>query len=164
MRIRISRSVRNAAISTVALLVLLFGGGVVYTWYVGQQEVKDTTAIAAPVELVLPSVAKPSPQAANAKASASVQSLTSPVAPGSNASVTIKTNPFAECTVVVEYNKIASKDSGLGPKVADDFGTVSWTWTVEASVPVGKWPVTVTCAHNELTAVVQEDLEVKNPE
>jgi hypothetical protein len=46
--------------------------------------------------------------------------------------------------------------------VADDFGIVSWTWTVEESVPLGEWPVDVTCAFNDQSAMVRGKLVVEH--
>lgn len=158
---RALRSVRNIAISIFVLLVIVIGGGVGYTWYVGQDTVEDPAAIAAPVALAPAPVIKPTKPAADAKQSAAVQILTSPVAPGSNASITVKTNAESDCTITAEYNKVPSTDSGLGPKKADDFGIVSWTWTVEESVPVGTWPVDVICAFNDQTAMVRGNLVVE---
>lgn len=155
------KAVRNIAISFTVLLVLVVGGGVAYTWYVGQDEAANTAAIPAPVAPAPAPVVKPTKPAANAKQSAAVQMLTSPVAPGDNASIMVKTNAESDCTITVEYNKVPSTDSGLKPKKADDFGIVSWTWTVEETVPVGKWPVDVTCAFNDQTAMVRGDLVVE---
>ena len=98
--------------------------------------------------------------AENAPVGVSIQTLTTPIVPGSNASVVIKTNPSATCTIKVEYNGVASKDSGLAPKVADDFGTITWAWTVELAVPEGKWPVSITCIKGKLSGVVLGDLVV----
>jgi hypothetical protein len=75
----------------------------------------------------------------------------------------VKTNATSECTIVVEYNEVPSTDSGLKPKKADDYGIVSWTWTVEETVPVGKWPVEVVCAYNDQTAMVRGNLVVELP-
>lgn len=158
---RLLKSVRNIAISIAVLLVVVVGGGVAYTWYVGQDTTDDSIMVAAPVEPVAAPVIKPTKPAADAKQSAAVQILTSPVAPGSNASITVKTNARSDCTIKVEYNKVPSTDSGLGLRKADDFGIVSWTWTVEESVPVGTWPVDVTCAFNDQTAMVRGNLVVE---
>jgi hypothetical protein len=155
------KTVRNVTISAVVLLVLVVGGGVAYIWYVGQDETANTAAIPAPVEAAPAPVIKPTKPAADAKQSAAVQMLTSPVTPGENASIMVKTNAESECTIKVEYNKVPSTDSGLKPKVADDFGVVSWTWTVEETVPVGKWPVEVVCAFNNQTAMVRGDLVIE---
>lgn len=156
---RIVRSIRNVAISVGVLIVLLVAAGGIYTWIIGQNSVPNkvaTTADSTPV----PAIKHVDP-APNVQESASVQSLTSPVAPGDNASVIIKTNPGSWCTITVVYDKTASTDSGLTGKTSDDFGSVSWTWTVDTTAPVGKWPVTVTCLRNKLTAIVIGDLIVK---
>ena len=157
---RVAKFIRNISISVGALLLLAVGGGVAYTWFMGRNSIENTPAMAAPAEPVAPTTLKHVQPAANAKVGASIQMLTSPVEPGSNASVTVRTAPGAQCTITVVYNKVASKDSGLSAKTADEFGIASWTWTVEASVPLGKWPVTVTCAYNKQTAVVQGDLVI----
>lgn len=158
---RIIKFIRNIAISALVLLVLFVGGGAAYTWYMGRTSVADTSA-GDPVVEVAPVIKHVQP-AANVSESASVQMLTSPVVPGSNASVTVRTNPGSQCTIIVEYNKVASKDSGLSLKTADEFGMVTWTWTVEASVPLGKWPVKVTCVNDKKSAFVQGDLVVAKP-
>jgi hypothetical protein len=157
---KIPKSVYITVGSIVALLVLFVGAGASYTWYTGQHSDEAVSAAEAPAQTTPVPKHEPLKPAANAKASASVQSLTSPIAPGMNASVTIKTTPTASCKIVVEYNKVASQDSGLGPKTADEYGIVSWTWTVEKTAPLGKWPVTVTCEYNTRSAVVVGDLEV----
>lgn len=113
---------RNMIISFAVLLVLFVGGGVAYTWYMGQSSV-EASAVVEPV-LPKPRVTTPTKhtQSANARVSASVQSMTSSVAPGSNASITVRTNPDAKCTISVIYDKTASVDSGLTPKTADEYG------------------------------------------
>jgi hypothetical protein len=57
---------------------------------------------------------------------------------------------------------VVAADPGLVKKTADEYGMVSWTWGVSRSVPVGKWPVTVTCAIGKHSGVVIGDLEVVN--
>jgi hypothetical protein len=160
MKTRILKFIRNTLISVGVLLVLALGGGAAYTWYMGQTET-PVAATPAPAATKPAPVIKPTAPAPDAKMSASVQMITSPVAPGANASITVKSNAGSNCTIKVVYDKTASKDSGLIPKVADEFGMVSWSWTVEASAPVGKWPVKVTCANTKNSAMVQGDLKVE---
>ena len=160
---RIVRSVRNAAISMLVLLVLAVGAGVAYTWYMGQSEVENTSVVAEPVEYEPAPVVKPRAPAQNAKVGASVQALTSPVQPGDNTSLTVKSTPSASCAISVIYDKMPSTDSGLKPQIADDFGIVSWAWTVEPSAPLGVWPMKVTCTYLKQSAVVQADLDVAEP-
>lgn len=152
------KTIRNTAISIAVLLVLTVGAGVAYTWYMGQQKPVTTVTEVEEVESA-PTIKHVKP-ADNVPVGVSIQTLTTPIVPGSNASVIIKTNPGASCTIKVEYNSVQSKDSGLASKVADDFGTVTWAWTVEATVPEGKWPVTITCIKGKLSGVVIGDLVV----
>lgn len=152
------RVARNFAIAASVLIVILLAVGVVYTWYMGQQGIENTPADAKPIQKAQPKEArKPDP---NAKVGVSVQLLSTPVVPGSNASISIKTNPEAKCTISVVYNKVPSKDSGLVQKVANEYGQTDWSWTVEATAPLGKWPVTVNCANPTHSGMVRGDLEV----
>lgn len=157
---RIVRQIRNIAISACIILAVIIGAGVAYVWYNGQvATVPITKSSESKPYTSVPVVSQPKP-AANAPESVSVQSLTSPVKSGTNASITVKTNPLSTCQIAVTYNKIVSKDSGLSKHQADEFGMVSWTWSVGTSVPAGTWPVDVSCSYNNKTAKVQAMLQV----
>lgn len=159
---RNKKILRNILISLASLLLLAVVLGVLYTWIMGMTQqppevpVKDITP-----KDSKPKVIKHTMPAEDAPVGASIQSMTTPIEPGSNVMLVVKTRPLATCTITAVYNKVASVDSGLSKKTADDFGTVSWTWTVEESVPVGKWPVTVTCSYGKKSGVVIGDLVVK---
>jgi hypothetical protein len=158
--VKVPKSVRNAFISIFVLLFLFVGAGVAYTWYSGQSGGATQAIAATPAADTTQPLIKPRKPAANAKESVAIESLTTPVAPGANSSLIVRTLPTSKCTISVVYNNVASTDSGLVAKVADDYGNVSWSWTVSDSTPVGHAPVTVTCAYNGQSAVVQGDLVV----
>jgi zona occludens toxin (predicted ATPase) len=158
--VRIPKTALYTVLSVVILLVLLVGGGIAYVWYTGQNTPDIATIDAASASDESDAPLTPTKPAANAQASASVQVLNSPVAPGENTSISIKTVPTSTCTIKVMYGDVPSTDSGLTTKTADEFGIVSWTWTVGATVPTGTWPVTVTCNYNGRSAVVQGNLVV----
>lgn len=157
---KILKQVRNVAISIAALLVVVVSGGLAYAWYSGEQADKNLQGLDQPAAAAVQPKVEPVKISQTGTIGASVQMLTSPITPGSNASIIVRTNPLATCTVTAVYNKVPSKDSGLIPKKADDYGVVEWAWTVESSVPLGTWPVTVTCANEKNSAVVRGDLEV----
>jgi len=159
-RARLLRKLRNVTISALVLLIVLGAGGFVYTWYMGEHGPQNPSAFEEPTKSPKAPSHTPAPRVANAPISASIQSLTSPVTPGSNASVTIRTAPEANCTISVIYDKTASTDSGLAPQKADVYGMASWAWTVEATTPLGKWPVKVTCELDKKSAMMQGDLVV----
>jgi hypothetical protein len=155
---RIKKNIRNMIVGVVLLSAIFVSAGIAYTWYTGRNITEDTVKDE-PIVTSTPVVNHVQP-ADNVAESVSIQSLNSPITPGSNASVSIKTNPYSDCTIVVTYDKTESADSGLVPKTADDWGTLSWTWTVGNNVPIGKWPVKITCVWHERSAVVIGDLEV----
>lgn len=74
-------------------------------------------------------------------------SLTSPVAAGDDASITVWTVPAARCHITVHYKSGLSKAKGLVAKLADMQGRVSWTWQVGLRTTPGAWPIVVTCSH-----------------
>ena len=163
----ILRKVRNIAIGTVATFLVLVGGAVAYTWYMGTQS-NTVVSTAAPLEAEeKPAPFTPRQSAPDAPVNVSTQMITSPVKAGENASITVKTNTNIDCTITVTYGKIGeeanqSRDSGLKPRTSDRFGMVTWTWTVEPGRPDGSWPVEVTCANEAKSGYVQAKLVVGN--
>ena len=153
------RKARNIAITIGILLVLLIAFGVAYTWYVGQQGPGQAKTVATPQTEVLQPI-KPTAPKPGTQESAAIEYLSTPIAPGDSASVNVKTVATSNCNISVAYNNVPSTDTGLKPKVADDFGNVEWDWTVGKSTPLGTWPVKVTCSWHGKTAVVQGDLVV----
>lgn len=103
---------------------------------------------------------KPTPPRSDAVEQAAIESIISPVKAGENSSITIKTNAGSKCTISIKYKDVTSTDSGLTPKTADAWGNVTWSWTVDASAPVGTWPVKVMCSYHTRSAMVIGDLKV----
>lgn len=159
MKAKLLTTLKRTLISIGVLLVVAVAAGAGYVWYSGQQ-----TPVASSQQKVTPAVTPTTPthpqQAPDAVMEASVQSIDSPVMPGQNVTLTVRTNTKAKCTVSVVYDKTPSKDSGLIAKTADEYGMVNWTWTVDATAALGTWPVKVTCANDKHTAVVQADLTI----
>lgn len=153
------KSARRTLNTLLVLSVLALGAGIAYTWYMGKQ--KPALAAEQPTAINKPGIIKPHKVASDAKIGAAIQMFTADVKAGENASMTVRTNPEAECAIVVKYNNVPAKDSGLVTKVADEFGVASWAWTVAPGTPPGKWPVQVTCKNKKYSAVVIGDLIVK---
>lgn len=151
---------KRALWSAVILAAFLMVSGVIYTWYMSQQP--RTLTPEATESPSAPTIVKPKVDP-NTPVGVSVQSITSPVPPGSNAGITIRTKPEATCTISIIYDKTAAKDSGLAAKKADEFGVNSWTWTVDPAAPVGKWPVVVSCERDKKVGVVKSTIEVRLP-
>lgn len=131
---------------TIIIFILVFLlAGLAYTWYMGRYMTPlQTTDIPKKVKKA---ETTSTPVDENAQVGVAEQIFTRTVRQGQNASLQIKTNRLAACSIRVEYNKQESTDTGLMPKKADEYGVVSWAWTVEDTRPVGRWPVTVTCAN-----------------
>ncbi len=158
----IPKPVAKILISSSVILAVIAGSGLAYTWYVGKYGGHVESAEIEIPESKPRNLLEPTKPAANANVGVAVQSLSSPVKPGDPASISIRTLPEAKCTIKVEYNKVPSTDPGLTEKVADEYGMTNWDWYVEDSAEVGVWPVWVTCAHGDKSAMVRGDLEVKS--
>jgi hypothetical protein len=87
-------------------------------------------------------------------------SMTSPVAHGDRATLTISTAAGADCKIVVEYASGPSQAAGLGEKTADADGAVSWTWTVGQTTKAGRYPITVTCFKENREGTLEVTFEV----
>lgn len=163
MKAKLLKSLKRTLIAIGVLLLLAGAAGAAYTWYSGQQGPAVPEQKPAEQVSVAPSVHASAKIAPDAVMQASVQSIDSPVAPGQNVTLALRTNPAAKCVISVVYDKTPSHDSGLTTKVADEYGMISWTWTVDATAPLGIWPVKVTCANQKNSAAVQADLTVAKP-
>jgi competence protein ComEC len=74
-----------------------------------------------------------------------IQSVTSPVSTGDDATLIARTSPGASCSITVNYKSGPSTAEGLEPKTADAQGMVSWTWEVGPQTTPGTWPIVVKC-------------------
>lgn len=138
----------------VCVILIVIGTliGLVYVWWMGKT--RPVQQAAAPTTTTAKVTSTPVSVDENAPVGVAVQAITSPVTRGGNSSISIRTRPKAACSIRVTYSLTPdqakeSKDGGLIPKTADEYGTVSWTWTVESSRPAGSWPVEVTCAYKD---------------
>jgi len=89
-----------------------------------------------------------------------VKSLTSPVVQGTKTTLVVKADPGARVAVVVKLPAGQKIPSGLGEKTAAKDGSVSWTWTVDKTLPAGSYPVQVTSLYQGKTASQSTNLVV----
>lgn len=78
----------------------------------------------------------------------SVQSVTSPASPGTEATITAQTSPNSDCTIIVKYESGPSHAQGLYEQNADNNGSISWTWFVGTRTTPGTWPIDINCSLN----------------
>lgn len=76
--------------------------------------------------------------------------LTSPVAKGAQASITVRTSPGSSCSITVYYKSGASHAAGLEPETAGNDGLCSWTWKVGTNTTPGTWRIVVTTGATSL--------------
>lgn len=86
-----------------------------------------------------------------------IVSLTSPVSPGSQASLIVKTNPGAVCTPIVSGPAHAKLES----KQADAQGLARWRSRVPNQAATGTYQLTVTCAMQDSEASAHRSIVVR---
>ena len=158
------KTFRKILISTAILIVIFLIGGLIYAFFTsGNDNSHSKVQAKINTDDSLTSkelVAKPTKPADNAPEGVAVYLASPSVKAGSNVSVSARTVAGSACTITAVYNGVPSRESGLSPKPADDYGGVNWTWTVERTVPPGSWPVKVTCVYHGRTGVAQGMLQV----
>lgn len=170
-RKKILKRLRNILIGSLILLIILVTAGAIYTWYMGQNTPiyrEDNASESKTYSDLKPTVNNDPNQAVGV----AIQSMSSPVAPGSEVFISVRTTPGANCKISVEYNKDTVETMKMkvapmsGPdlidKKADDWGIVNWSWDVPTSAKIGKWYTTVSCYKGSKWANAVGDLIVKN--
>lgn len=159
---RLLLGLRNALIGVVVLAALLVGAGAGYTYFMGGNGSMPTST---PVAVTAPDptagMVKPRKPSPKVPESASVQFVTTPVKPGGAVSLSVRTLPASSCTIIVDHKHVAITIAGLHKETADDFGTVSWDWTMPKTMPIGPATATVTCSYQGRSAVVTGDITVQ---
>ena len=158
--VRRRQAIRRMVSIPLVVIALIGVPALGYAWYQAQQSEVSAEPVVKPASTKSP--ISPTEPPKNAKVGISVGSFVSPVRSGQNSSISIKTLPGAACSISYTYNadKKVSKDTGLTPKVADEFGVASWTWTVTTDTRPGAWPVEITCARNGSSAYSKSDLVI----
>lgn len=146
------------AITAISLLAVIAAIGVLLVWLTGEETVKELPVNKTETKRQDLRPRTPSP---NATPFVAREYLISPVAPGVNSTINIKTVPTSKCVIKITYNDVVSTDSGLQDKTADELGSVSWSWTVPASTPEGTWPIDIYCYYKDKSAYLHENLVVK---
>jgi micrococcal nuclease len=91
----------------------------------------------------------------------SVVSLTSPVAPFTDATIQVQTSPGASCSITVLYKSGPSRAKGLAPQTADSRGRVTWIWRVGSNTTPGQWPIAVRCQKGYDSGELKTSFEVR---
>lgn len=91
----------------------------------------------------------------------SVVSLSSPVAPFTDATIQVQTTAGAACAITVLYKSGPSKAKGLYPQTADSKGRITWRWRVGSNTTPGRWPIVVRCERGGESGELRTSFEVR---
>lgn len=166
-RARVLRSARTVFLIVVVLALLIGGMYAAFLWFNKPQVITMETPVATNDQN--PSFLERRKPPKDVAIGSSIQALSTPVSPGSNASLTLRTTESALCVVKVTMQDSAMRevarvtDSGLSDKKADDFGVVTWTWTMPADAKFGKWQADITCTRDSKSTRSIGEIEVTAP-
>jgi competence protein ComEC len=90
-----------------------------------------------------------------------ILSVSSPVVPGGDASVRIRTSPGASAQIKVFTKSGVSQAKGLEDAVADKDGYVIWNWKVGSSTAEGTWRIEVSASQGREKIVEESSYMVK---
>lgn len=158
------RTLRNVAIAMLVLVIVIGAVYLLISWLskpkiAGNSVVKDTQQS--------PTMPQPHRPPRDVPIGSSIQSLTTPVAPGGNVSLILRTTESAVCTIKVvhldeQMREVARvTDGGLVDKTADEFGVVTWTWTMPAGAAQVTWHADITCQRDSKSTRSVGDIVVK---
>src|SRR5688572_27666833 len=115
--------------------------------------IEPTVRVAPPAPTAQPiqptQLPRPTPRIP-ATARPSITSVTSPVNRGSPALVTAMASPGISCSIRVTVpGGVVASANGLGSKLTDRSGRVTWSWVVGPATPLGTGQVAVRCGSSE---------------
>lgn len=91
----------------------------------------------------------------------SVVSLTSPVAPFTDATIQVQTTAGARCAITVLYKSGPSRAKGLFSQTADGKGRITWRWRVGSNTTPGRWPIVIRCEKGGDAGELRTSFEVR---
>jgi hypothetical protein len=118
-------------------------------------------SVARPLVLALALLFSPLSIGQAAELAVAFVSVSSPVAPFSDAQVQVQTSPGAVCDIAVSYKTGPSHAKGLHPATANGRGRVGWQWRVGSNTTPGHWPIAVSCAKGAERAEARTQFEVR---
>ena len=114
----------------------------------------ESEIVEKPVEIVDNPGDDSSQTVENSPTTLQLVSLTAPIAAGSKATLIAHGCAGTEYTISVRYASGESTAKGLEPQVADENGTLSWTFLVSSRVAAGEYPVTVCGGGEQLSCTL----------
>ena len=147
-RLWLESSALDITLDEDGFLTTICDGDTVLTVSLGENK---TEIVEKPVEIVDNPESNFTQTVENTPATLQLVSLTTPLAAGSKATLIAHGQAGTEYTISVRYASGESTAKGLEPQVADENGTLTWTFLVSSRVAAGEYPVTVRGGGETLT-------------
>ncbi len=152
---------RLVLISMFVVMALVISG-FLYAWYYAKTHPVKQGELPLPKPSKITNASPAKDVSPDTPVGVAIESVSSPVKLGDNASLSVKTLPKATCNLRFTYKDgTISKDAGLSPKVADDFGIAAWTWTIEPARAAGTAVMEATCVHGKMSGYNKTDVVIQ---
>jgi hypothetical protein len=154
-----SRAAKKIMISASVLFTCFVIAGLLYVYLTDRNTKQHITKLSSNIvtKSPLPTPLAPGP---NSPEGVSIEVLASPASIGSDVYLSVLTNAGSTCSVAMSYNGGQTGTAVASDQIANDYGDITWNWTVGSNVPVGTWPVKVVCAYRGRTGVAINNLQV----
>jgi len=149
---KIMKTMKSIGLTMLVIVGLMIGGAAVYLVFLGGT---SATPVSEATQATSSEPRKPAQPGANAKEGVAIEAMPQSVNVGETMSVIALTNATSRCVIAVDPTVVAKTDKGLQPKIADDYGTVSWSWRVKSYASVGSKTLWITCTYHGRTGMVQ---------
>jgi hypothetical protein len=159
LKITIPKVIRN---TTKAILILIFVClilGVAYVYLVDKTKPLPPKTVSSSDDQAISPLPPATPPSATSAEGVALQAMTTPVQLGAVFYLSAETNAGSLCTAYIDYPGTDGTDPNLSNQEANEYGNVTWTWTVPAKAPPGTWPLTVTCYYHGRSGVVDYNIQ-----
>jgi hypothetical protein len=158
----VTKTLRQALVSSLVLVLLVAVGGVAYTWYSGRNSgMEGNPAIAQPLVYQPRQTIQRAPIPDDAKVGVSLQVIADEVFAGDDLYMSIHTVPGSTCTLTVSYQDEKTPSYQLEPYLADEYGVATWNWQIDPASAKGYWRASSLCERNGNSGVVSGKFLVK---
>lgn len=154
-RSRVVRRIRRALLIIMLITLLIVILALIYVWLFPPKP--DPALAPIPKGPQVPSDFSPTKFGEDVPIGSAIQSITTPISPGDNASIILRTTERSICSIAVvhidDYGRKLRQleDSGLVDKKADDYGVVSWTWTMPLDAALAEWKANMYCKRDSMS-------------
>ena len=162
MKVTIPKVLRNTTKAVLLLISSCLIIGALYVFIVDRTKPVPPKKINSSSDQAISSLPPATAPSSNSPEGVALQAMTTPVQVGAVFYLSAETNAGSLCTAYIDYAGTDGTDPNLNSQQANEYGNVTWTWTVPDKAPLGTWPLTITCLYRGRTGVVDDNVQFQS--